>query len=95
MAYVYLYDAYGPVPLRISSLDPPAMPRASDAAMKTFIIDELNAIVSNLPAPGTELHVGKATKGAALAYLTRFYMLTKDWSNAAATATTGYGFKLL
>jgi starch-binding outer membrane protein, SusD/RagB family len=86
VSYFYLYDAFGPVPLRTSSLDPPAMARASDAEIKTFIIDELNAAVSDLPAPGTESNVGRATKGAALAYLTRFYMLTKDWPNAAATA---------
>nr|WP_321408460.1 RagB/SusD family nutrient uptake outer membrane protein [uncultured Carboxylicivirga sp.] len=84
-SYYYLYEAYGPVPLRRTSVDDPELPRASEEEIQSFIVTELNASVDDLPFPGTELY-GKATKGAALGYLTRFYMLIKDWENAAATA---------
>ncbi|HUW93038.1 MAG TPA: RagB/SusD family nutrient uptake outer membrane protein [Bacteroidales bacterium] len=80
--YYYLYDAFGPVPLRISSIDPPDLPRASEEEILTFIETELQEAAIDLPFPGTEEYNGRATKGAALGYLARHYLNTKQWQKA-------------
>jgi len=83
--YVYLYDNFGPVPLRTSALDEPNLPRATEEEFQSFVISELEAAAAGLPNPGTEVY-GKGTKGAALAFLTRFYMTIKEWQKGAETA---------
>jgi hypothetical protein len=84
--YVYLYDSYGAVPLRKSSYDATDLARATDEEMTTFIVAELEAAALDLPNPGSEAKFGRATKGAALSFLTRYYMIKKDWTKAAETA---------
>ncbi|MCX2574090.1 RagB/SusD family nutrient uptake outer membrane protein [Pedobacter sandarakinus] len=86
LAYVTLYNWYGPVPLRISSKQEPELARASDDEMKTFIESELNAVVDGLPDPGKEEAFGRATKGAALGLLTKFMLNTKQWQKASDAA---------
>lgn len=83
--YIYMYDAFGPVPLRKSSLDQPDLPRATEEEMKEFIETELEAVVADLPAPGAGVY-GRANKGMALAFLTRFHMTVKNWQKAADAA---------
>lgn len=83
--YVYLYDHFGPVPLRTSALDEPDLPRASEEEFQNFVVTELEAAAAGLPNPGNEVY-GKGSKGAALAFLTRFYMTIKDWQKGAETA---------
>ena len=80
--YVYLYDAFGSVPLRTSSTDPPDLPRAEEQELLTFIEEELETVVADLPAPG-EVTYGRATKGAALGFLARFHLNNKEWQKAA------------
>ena len=82
-AYAQLYNWYGPVPLRTASLTPKDLARATDDQMKVFIETELNGTLPDLPAPGKEPAYGRATKGAALATLAKFFLNTKQWQKAA------------
>lgn len=84
--YVYLYGLFGPVPLRTSPLDEPELPRATDDEIRSFIESELEAAANDLPSPGGEPQFGRANKGAALAFLTRFHLNAKQWSKAADAA---------
>lgn len=84
--YYYLWDYFGGVPLRKSASDPVQMPRADEATTVKFIEDELLASIPRLPASGTELSYGRAHKGAAMAYLCRLYLNTKQWQKAADMA---------
>lgn len=82
-AYTQLYNYFGPVPLRISNDQEAALPRASDDEIKNFIETELNASVADLPSPSSEEAFGRATKGSALAALSKFLLNTKQWQKAA------------
>jgi hypothetical protein len=85
-AYMYylLYIWYGPVPLNVSSTISSDIKRASDAEMKTFLEKEFTEAADLLPIVQTEY--GRATKGAALGFLTKFYLNTKQWQNCADAA---------
>lgn len=80
--YYVLFDFFGGVPLITSASDLNFEPtRASEDEVKSFIESELLSAASNLPV-NAELS-GKATKGAALALLGRFYLNTKQWQKCA------------
>ncbi|MCB0631751.1 MAG: RagB/SusD family nutrient uptake outer membrane protein [Saprospiraceae bacterium] len=80
--YYILYDLFGPVPLITSANDLNFEPRrASDDEVRSFIETELQSAVADLPV-NAELS-GKATKGAAMALLGRFYLNTKQWQKCA------------
>jgi hypothetical protein len=84
--YYHLNDLWGPVPLLVTSKtspqDRPA--RATSEEMLTFIENELMAAAGVLPV--TQDEYPRATRGAALGYLTRFYLNQKRWTEAAQTA---------
>lgn len=83
--YYVLHDFFGGVPLVTSAKDLDLeVARASEAETSAFIVSELQSAASSLPVDA-ELS-GKATKGAALALLTRHYMNTKQWQLAADVA---------
>ena len=82
-AYELLYKWFGPVPLRLSSETPSELARATDDEMKAAIESDLLAAVPDLPAPGTEAAFARATKGAALGILAKYYLNTKQWQKAA------------
>ncbi len=82
-AYTQLYNNFGAVPLRTSSTEDVKLSRATDAEIRTFIATELNASVADLPAPGQEEAFGRATKGSALAALSKFLLNIKEWQKAA------------
>ena len=88
LAYYYLYGWFGPVALITkpfaSSGDDFKVPRTDETTLLTFIESELTASIADLPQTVTQ--TGKATKGAALGVLTKFYMTTKNWTKAATTA---------
>ena len=85
-SYTQLYNYFGAVPLRTGNTQEVALPRATDSELKTFIETELNACVTDLPDPGKEEAFGRATKGTALAALSKFGLNTKQWDKAAAAA---------
>jgi hypothetical protein len=86
--YFLLYDFFGPVPLVTSSetevTDRPE--RSSEEEMISFIENELTAAAQGLAVTPPQNQYGRPTRGAALGALTKFYMMTKKWQEAAATA---------
>ena len=84
--YIYLYSAYGGVPLRKSSSDDPELARSSDEDTRAFIESELISAAPDLTFPGTETQYGRATSGAALGFLARHYLNTHQWQKAADAA---------
>ena len=80
--YYYLWEYFGPVPLITTAADLNMEPvRATDAEFGTFMATELQASATDLPL--TQSLWGKATKGAALALLGKFYLNTLQWQKAA------------
>lgn len=80
--YYYLWELFGPVPLITTTAELNLEPlRATDEELYTFIADELQAAANDLPI--TQSLWGKATKGAALALLGKFYLNTLQWQKAA------------
>jgi starch-binding outer membrane protein, SusD/RagB family len=80
--YYYLWELFGPVPLITTAAELNFEPvRATEAEFNTFIISELQAAAADLPV--TQTLWGKATKGAALALLGKYYLNSKQWQNAA------------
>lgn len=86
LSYITLYGWYGPVPLRTSSKQDADLAKVTDEEMKAFIETEMNDCVTDLPDPGKEEALGRATKGAALGLLTKFLLNTKQWQKAANAA---------
>ena len=91
MVYYNLYTWFGPVPIRKSQFDDLELAKASKEEILTFIEQEFTAIIPDLPAPGNESHYGRANKGAAYAFLCKFYLNTKQWQKcvSAANSVTG------
>lgn len=87
-AYYILYSMWGPVPLRINTSGDLEMARATDTEMQTFLEKEFTDAAAVLPNLGeiTGYQYGRATKGAALGYLTKFYLNTKQWQKCADVA---------
>jgi hypothetical protein len=85
LSYYYLYDHFGPVPLFTTSA-PAAynLPRASAQETRTLIETDLLQAAAELPL--TQAQFGRATKGAALGILCKFYLHTKQWQQAADIA---------
>lgn len=84
--YVSLYNYFGPVPIRLTTLEgAEPLARPTDEEIRSFIETELNAVIASLPEPGTEEY-GRANKGAARAFLTKFYLNTKQWQKCADMA---------
>ena len=85
LSLTYLYNWYGPVPIIVSSKNEDLLiPRASDDEIKLFIEKEFLEISAILPVKAAQN--GRATKGAALGLLTKFYLNTKQWQKSADTA---------
>jgi hypothetical protein len=86
LSYTSLYSWYGPVPLRISSEQEKDLPKATDVEVKALIEKDLTESIADLPDPGKEEVYGRATKGAALGILAKFYLNTKQWQKASDAA---------
>ncbi|QGY42561.1 RagB/SusD family nutrient uptake outer membrane protein [Maribellus comscasis] len=84
--YFSLYDYWGPVPLILTSdtypSDRPSRP--SDDEFVEFVESEFIACSEVLP--WTQDEFPRASKGAALGFLTKFYLNNHKWSLAAETA---------
>ena len=77
-SYSMLYNNFGPVTLYTnSSTDSLLIPRSSEAEMQAFIENELTFAADNLPV--TPEQYGRASKGAALAVLCKYYLNTRQW----------------
>ena len=86
IAYYGLMGFFGPVPIRLSTLNgAEELARPTEQEMRDFIETELLATIPDLPDPGKEEY-GRANKGAARAYLCKFYLNTKQWQKCADMA---------
>ncbi len=85
-SYLYLYNWFGTVPLvtgsDVSIKDRPA--RATEEQMAEFFKTEFTAAAADLP--GKQTQFGRATNGAALGFLAKYYLNAKKWAEAAATS---------
>lgn len=80
-AYYKMLMMWGGVPLRTSSSDELEKERASYNEVRDFIETELLDILNDLPNKGevSGYEYGRATKGAAMGYLCKLYLNTKQW----------------
>ncbi|MCF0175900.1 MAG: RagB/SusD family nutrient uptake outer membrane protein, partial [Bacteroidales bacterium] len=85
--YFKASSLWGAVPLKKSQSDPSDMERTPADEIGKFVEEELLAIVNDLPEKGTKgYEYGRATKGAAQAYLMDYYLNTKQWQKCADMA---------
>lgn len=88
ISYYHLYVLFGPVPLRKTNIgETLQLAKSTDAEMKTFIESELLDVIQYLPDPGKEKEYGRANKGAARAFLCKYYLNTKQWQKCVDMAT--------
>lgn len=82
--YYFLWELFGPVPLITTASELNFEPvRATREEFDNFLVSELELAANNLPVQQDVW--GKATKGAALALLGRYYMNSSQWQKAADT----------
>lgn len=86
MSYYKLYIRFGPVPLRTSTDQELELPRAQEEEYLSFIESEFIEAMNGLPPRGEEKAYGRAHREAAMAYLTKFYLNTKQWQKSAQMA---------
>jgi hypothetical protein len=84
-AYYMLFNYFGPVPLKLTTKGDLQQARASQEEMLTFLEKEFSDAAKILPNRGeiSGYQYGRATKGAALGYLCKFYLNTKQWQKCA------------
>lgn len=80
LCYFNLVRYYGDVPLQEQDLTQ----RAPKEEVYAYIIEDLEYAAANLPAKGEYAaeDLGRATSGAALAYLAKVYLVRENWSQA-------------
>jgi len=90
-AYFMLARAYGdiPMPLEAYTIEQNAMSCTPNADVFKQVVKDLTEAAAGLPELNdwSAADKGRATKGAALAYLANAQMYLKDWTNAAKATT--------
>ena len=87
--YFTLVRLFGGVPImttETTSLNDLSVARASVDEVYTLIIQDFMEAETVLPATYTGADRGRATKGAATAYLAKVYLTRQDWAKASAKA---------
>ncbi|GAA4452550.1 RagB/SusD family nutrient uptake outer membrane protein [Nibrella saemangeumensis] len=87
--YFTLVRLFGGVPLMLketTSLNDLAVSRASADEVYNQVIQDFTEAETALPPSYTGADRGRATKGAATAFLSKVYLTRKDWAKAAAKA---------
>jgi hypothetical protein len=85
--YFTLVRFFGGVPLILqetTSLDNLEVARATADEVYQQVIKDFSEAAAVLPVSYTGANVGRATKGAAIAFLGKVYLTREDWPNAAA-----------
>jgi hypothetical protein len=85
--YFTLVRLFGGVPLVLeetTSLNNLEVPRVTAEEIYQQIIKDFSAAIPVLPVSYTGADAGRASKGAAIAFLAKVYLTREDWPNAAA-----------
>lgn len=93
IGYIDLTDAWGPVPLVLSSelnVDE-EIPPSPVADINAQIVADLEFAVQNLPTTYEGADAARATKGAANGFLCKFYMREHNWQKALEHANAVMG----
>ncbi|WP_423130439.1 RagB/SusD family nutrient uptake outer membrane protein [Gaoshiqia sp. Z1-71] len=89
-AFIYadLIHFYGDVPLimAVQTLDESKVSRSPKSDVLTKVLEDLDFAAQNLPLTYSGSDVGRATKGAALAYKARTLLYNEKWTEAAVAA---------
>jgi hypothetical protein len=87
-AYADLITYFGDVPLitKVLALSDAYVSRTAKADVLTQIIADFTAAAASLPTSWSGSDVGRATKGAALAYKAKALLYNKKWTDAAQAA---------
>jgi hypothetical protein len=86
-AFYLLYTLWGTVPLRTSTIGDLEMARCTESEMQQFLEKEFTDVSTILPGRDEpNYQYGRATRGAALGYLTKYYLNTKQWQKCADAA---------
>lgn len=85
-AYYYLWDQFGPMPIRKSVADPLELPRASEEEFCAFMETELLDIIDRIYPSDREPAYGRGHKSAALGFLCLWYLNTHQWQKCADAA---------
>lgn len=88
MKYFWKVMCYGDFPFTtdvFATLEEAKIPRTDKNTILDFIKTEVKDCINALPETAA---AGRATRGAAQAFLTRVYLITGDYSNAASAAKT-------
>lgn len=87
-AYADLITYFGDVPLitKVLALSDAYVSRTAKSDVLTQILADLNDAATDLPISYSGTDVGRATKGAALAYKTKILLYNEKWAEAAQAA---------
>lgn len=88
-AYYKLFMRYAGVPLRLTTTGDLEMARSSADEIGSFIESEWLATIDALPKQISEIsgyQYGRATKGAAMGFLCKYYLNTRQWQKCADMA---------
>jgi hypothetical protein len=87
-AYQNLIELYGGVPLvtKMLSLNDAQLPRNTKEEVLSFVLTELDEAAKDLPVTYGAADVGRATKGATLAFKARAALFNQKWDVAAEAA---------
>jgi hypothetical protein len=100
--YFNLAINFGDVPLKLTvpqSKDEYFTTKSPEADVWAQIIKDFTEVAAGLPVEWPSEMIGRATKGAALGYLGKSYLYTKDWQNAESTlkqlTTAPFNYQLM
>lgn len=92
--YFYLTQLFGDVPLITEEIpieESLALTRTDKATVDNFISAELQYAIDNLPAAYPAAETGRITKGAAIAFKSRFHLYNGQNDQAAQLASSLFG----
>jgi len=100
--YFILVINFGDVPIHLKvpqTTDDYFVAKSSEADVWVQVKQDFTDAAADLPVSYSSQWVGRATKGAAIAYLGKAELYTKDWANAETTlkqlTTSPFNYKLM
>lgn len=85
-AYYYLYDQYGPVPIRESSDAPNNQPKPTEEDFKAFIDKEFEEIDKDIYAVNEEPAYGRVNQGGERGLAVNWYLNQHEWQKVVDIA---------